>query len=305
VSGARPAFEGRTIAVSLDRIVPTRPLGSHVRRSPKFRTILASVREVGIVEPLAVYPEAPNTKANGGESPRYLLLDGHLRFEALKVLGAAEALCLVAADDEGFTYNRRINRVSAVQEHRMILKAISKQVPPERIARSLGIDVERIHARQCLLDGIASEAVELLKDRMVSQGAFAVLRKMRPLRQIEAAEMMNSANRFTTGYAKMVLAATRPELLATPKKARPAEASPEDIARMEREMEKLQHDHSLAEDTLGETILVLVVARGYLARLLRNAAVGDYLTRHHADLAVELSAVVEAIGTDVRGTERE
>jgi len=31
---------------------------------------------------------------------------------------------LISTDDEAFTYNKRISRLSAVQEHRMIAKAI-------------------------------------------------------------------------------------------------------------------------------------------------------------------------------------
>jgi hypothetical protein len=45
-------------------------------------------------------------------------------------------------------------------------------------------------------------------------------------------------------------------------------------------MENLQHDYKQVEDTLGETMLVLVVAKGYLARVLRNEAIAGYLQRH-------------------------
>jgi hypothetical protein len=42
-------------------------------------------------------------------------------------------LCLIATDDEGYTYNNRINRLAIIQEHRMILKAI------ERVYRRIGL----------------------------------------------------------------------------------------------------------------------------------------------------------------------
>lgn len=233
------------------------------------------------------------------------MLDGHLRLEALKVLGATDAICLVSRDDEGFTYNRQISRLSAVQEHKMIMQAVEKNVPPERIAQALNVDVQRIRERQRLLDGIAPEVVELLKDRMVSQGVFALLRKMKPIRQIEAAEMMISANRYNVPYANMILAATRPEFLIDQGKQKKADASPENIARMEREMERLYRDYKDVEDTLGETMLVLVVAKGYLARLLRNQTIAAYLQRHFHELAEELANVLEAIGVDARAVERE
>lgn len=187
----------------------------------------------------------------------------------------------------------------------MILKAIERKVPPERIALALNVNVERIRARQRMLDGIAPEVVALLKDRMVSHGIFGVLRRMKPIRQIEAAEMMTSASRFSAPYARMILAATREELLREPKKAKQLDATPEDIARMERQMEKLYNDYKLVEDTLGETMLVLVVAKGFVARLMRNEAISAYLDRHHADLARELTGVMDAVTNDARAPARE
>jgi hypothetical protein len=70
-----------------------------------------------LIEPLMVYPrkDAPG---------RSLLLDGHFRLFALKELGHTAAECIIATDDECFTYNARVSRVTPIQEHRMIVKAL-------------------------------------------------------------------------------------------------------------------------------------------------------------------------------------
>ena len=117
--------------------------------------------------------------------------------------------------------------------------------------------------------------------------------------------MMISANRFTVTYATMILSATRPEMLLDPKKPKQVMASPEDIARMEREMEKLYQDYRMVQDTLGETTLVLVVAKGYLSRLMRNEAISSYLVSHYPDLTNEIRNVMDAVGTDARAMQRE
>ncbi|MNZ98848.1 RepB plasmid partitioning protein [compost metagenome] len=213
-------------------------------------------------------------------------------------------MCLLATDDEGFTYNRQVNRLTPIQEHKMILEAIRKGTTAERIAEVLSVNVGRIRERQHLLRGIAPEVAEMLKTRMVSQAVFRVLRKMKPMRQIELVEMMISANCFTGRYAEMVLAATRPEQLVEAKKVSEG-VTAEDIARMEREMEKLYHDYRLVEDTLGETMLVLVVAKGYVSRMLRNQTIAAYLERFEPDLVRELAGVVEAVTADARSLERE
>ena len=303
MSSVLHGFEQTTLMLLLEQITPTRKFTGNVRITSKYKSILSSIREVGIIEPLVVFPERPAVADN---QTRYLLLDGHLRLESLKELGAASALCLISTDDESFTYNRQVSRLSTVQEHLMITRAINRGVVPERIAAALNVDVRRIHERHRLLEGIVPEVVGLLKDRQVSRGVFSILRRMKPMRQIEAAEMMVSAHLFTRPYAEMLLATTRAEHLINSEKQKPANTvSAEDILRMERELDKINQDHKLAEDTLGENMLVLVVAKGYVQRLFRNKAVNDYLKRHYKDLTGELQEVIEAVTADARSVGRE
>lgn len=297
----KQAFEQRVIAVPLERILPSRRVEQLIPGSKKYASILSSIKELGVVEPLVVHPKPI---IEGGVSS-FMLLDGHFRLEALKALGAIEALCLISTDDEGFTYNRQINRLTPIQEHKMIISALKRGIEASRIAAVLGINPAKVHERENLLKGIAPEVAEMLKVRMVAQDVFRSLRQMKPIRQIETVEMMISANCFTRNYARMVLAASRPEMLVEQKKKTTGEVSAVDIARMEREMENLQHDYRQVEDTLGETMLVLVVAKGYLVRMLRNEAIAAYLTRYYAELLEELMSIMEAVTSDARQLERE
>jgi ParB-like chromosome segregation protein Spo0J len=88
------------------------------------------IAEIGLVEP----PVVARSREGLG---KFLLLDGHLRAEVLREQGVTEVCCLVSTDDEAYTYNKRVNRIAIIQEHRMILKAIENGVSEERIARSL------------------------------------------------------------------------------------------------------------------------------------------------------------------------
>jgi ParB-like chromosome segregation protein Spo0J len=107
----RAAFEAETRVLPLAQILATRQVTPQIRQTRKYRAIRSSIEAVGVVEPLVVHPQT-----GGG----YLLLDGHLRLDVLKELGVAEASCLVATADEGYTYNKQINRLSTIQEHNMI-----------------------------------------------------------------------------------------------------------------------------------------------------------------------------------------
>jgi ParB-like chromosome segregation protein Spo0J len=117
-------------------LVARRPLQPTAKQSAKYRQIAASVRAVGVIEPPTVFSD-PNNPGS------YIILDGHLRIEALRDAGAKEIECLLATVEEAFTYNKRINRIAAIQEHRMIVRAIERGASEERIAEAL---------RRCHLD---------------------------------------------------------------------------------------------------------------------------------------------------------
>lgn len=298
MSTVRHGFDPTIIEVPLACIHPISPIRSIVLETSKFRTILSSIRELGVIEPLAVHP----TRDREGH---YDLLDGRMRLEALKQLGHEKARCMVSLDDEGFTFNRQITRIASVQEHRMIRAALAKGASEERIAQVLDIDVKRVREKAHLLDGIAPEAARLLKDRQVVPNVFGVLRKMKPFRQIEAAEMMIAANKFTKTYAEMILVTTRSDALTDKAKPKKEEISPEDISRMEAEMERLQQDSMTVEDSMGETMLSLVVAKGFITRLLRNENIHSHLRQYHDDLLTSLVTTLESIAADNRASERE
>lgn len=78
----------------------------------------------------------------------YFIVDGHLRIEALRDLGVSSIDCLVSTDDKAFTYNKRVNRLSPPQEHRMIARAIARGFPESRLAEALGINVSAIQRRR-------------------------------------------------------------------------------------------------------------------------------------------------------------
>jgi ParB-like chromosome segregation protein Spo0J len=289
------AFEAQGRVIPLAAILPLRKLTAAVKASRRYRMIAGSVAEVGIIEPPVVF-------ADRRQPGSYHLLDGHLRVEILKDRGEHEVFCLLATDDEAFTYNKRINRLAPIQEHFMIVRAIARGVPEARIARALGVNVARIRQKRALLHGICPEVAELLKDKHVSGSAVAQLKKMRFGRQIEAAELMLVANTFTQAYARALLAATpQDQLVDTAKPKQISGVSAEQMARMEREMANLQCDLKQIEDSYGGDVLNLVLARGYLVKLLGNPSVSQYLDRHQPDIGRELRGLVDSIASEHTG----
>lgn len=284
----RMAFERRMVVLPLKSIVPCRKVSDDYKTNAKFNGIAKSVAEVGIVEPLVV------SRLKDGDD-QFLLLDGHVRLTALRDLGATEALCLIASDDEGFTYNKRVNRLSTVQAHFMLRRALESGVSEEKLAKALDIDIQQVKIRKTLLDGICPEVVELFGDKNVSPITFSALRKMKSDRQIEAAELMISVNNWTASYAQALLAGTKQrDLSETNRQRKPAGVSPQQMARMEREMSSLHQDFKRLESSYGDDVLLLVIASGYVAKLVSNAEVARYLGQHHPEILEEFRAIVAA-----------
>lgn len=281
------AFDPQGLVLPVTSILPLKQVKSTIIGTQKYQQILSSVLEVGVIEPLIVFPQK-------GDSNSFALLDGHIRLAVLKQIGQTHARCLIATDDETYTYNKRINRMATIQEHNMILKATRNGVSEERIAKVLKVDVASIRAKRDLLNGICKEAAELLKDKRIALGVFAILRKMKPMRQIEAAELLLASTNFSIPYAKALLAATHPDMLLDPDKHNLVEGlTQEAIVKMEKEMEVLQSGLKLVEESHGNQVLSLVLARSYLARLFDNGRVARYLGQHHADIFRELRTVCE------------
>lgn len=249
--------EPRTIP--LDRILPSRRIPDGLHGSRKFKQIQASIDAVGLIEPLIV--------GQADKSGQHVLLDGHIRLLVLRAMEFTVAPCLVATDDESYTYNNRINRLSTIQEHFMIRRAVERGVKADRLAKALNVDVSSIHKKISLLDGVCAEAAELLKDQHFSASIGSTLRKMKPTRQVECVELMLAANKVTVGYALALLAATPGELLVGELKPRKMRGvTSEQMAKMEREMGNLQGQYKLIEQTYGQDVLNLVLAKGYLGR---------------------------------------
>ena len=287
----KTGFSDRGIVLPLSCIVPQHEVTPFLRRTAIYKQIAASIRSVGLIEPLAVYPRAPND---------YLLLDGHLRLDILKSMDIGEVRVILATDDEAYTYNKRVNQAPPIAQHFMILKAIASGVDEESIARALNLDIASIRRKRDMLEGICPEAVDLLRTTQVPADTFAVLKKMRPIRQIETAEHMLATRIFSGRFAKSLLAVTRPELLVEQQNVKRDGAGSASIAGLEEEAENLVRDLKAVEASYGTDMLTLTVLTGYLGRLLDNSRVQRYMSKHHAGILQTISSIL----TEVKPADR-
>lgn len=279
-------FEEASLCLGLASIQPLREVPRSVRNSAKYRQIAASIEEIGLVEPPVVARDA-------ADEDRYHLLDGHLRLAILRDRGDSEVVCLVATDDEAFTYNKHISRIATIQEHKMILNAIKKGVTEERLARALNVNIASIRNKRRLLSGICQEVADLLRDRHVPINTFTELRFLKPLRQIEVAQVMIAMNRFNAGYVRSLVAATPRDQLVEDRKRRTRGLSEEQIAVMQGESENLDRELRHVEQSYSTDHLDLVLAIGYINCLLANARIVRHLAQNHAGILSEFHKIAE------------
>jgi hypothetical protein len=283
-SPANVGFELKTVLLPIASINTRGALSAEVRKSRKYKQIAASIAYLGLVEPLVV-----SAISDGG----FLLLDGAIRLDILKERNELEVRCILSTDDEGYTYNKRVNQLSNIGEHYMILKALSNGVSEQDISVSLSVDVETIRRKRSMLDGICKEVVELLTNRRVAVQTYSILRKMKAIGQIQAAERMIHANAYSTRMAKALLTITKPELLANPEKV--SRSSPGSGAKLEvlqQESEALLTDLKQVEESYATQALDLTLGLGYVERLVANPRVAKYLAKNHAELLNEFTKLL-------------
>jgi hypothetical protein len=275
----KTSFLLQVVRLKTKILVSSKQLDKKDRSHHKYLQIAASLTAVGLIEPLVVFPAAHGT---------YLVLDGHKRLDILTSRKAQEVECLISTDDEAYTYNRHANYLSSVGEHQMILRALQHN-SEETIAAALNVNISTIRKKRDLLDGICKEAVDVLKDRRVPSYAFAIMRKMKPVRQAEAAELMVSSNLYSHRFVGALLAGTRDEMLVPQNRVTTSRTIAADqTARIASETENLLQNSKVVEETYGTEALILSVCCRYVKKLLDIPKVARYVSASHPDLSVEL-----------------
>jgi len=284
----RAAFRDGVITLPVGSIIPQRVVPADVLRGNIYRQIVSSIQEIGLVEPLVVFPQDKG----------FLLLDGHLRLEAVKQLSLTEIKCLISIDDESCTFNQRVNHIPPVAQHFMIVEALRHGVTEKRLAAALNVEVSAIRDKTKMLDGICEDVVHILRDKHFSPSIFSILRKMKPAIQIATAELMNLRNDFSVTFAKTRLALTPPDLLVEQASDRKAKnqifAS---NAMLEEDTQLLVRTLKSIEESYGADVLTLTVCCTYLESLLANQNVCRYLQKHHSGTLTALQNVTKATQT--------
>jgi len=133
---------------------------------------------------------------------------------------------------------------------------------------------------------------------------------MKAARRIEAVELMIAANTITVAHADALLKATPPEQRTDYKPPQPEQSKGdplEQIVKLVREMKQVQAKYKHAEENYGSELLNLVLAKGYLKKLMENEAVRACVARHALEILEQFDLVLSTVSMEeaVEQAERE
>ena len=271
----------RGIDVPIVKLIPRRE-----RKVGKkyYQRIEASLRAVGLIDPLIVFPQ--------GDS--YEILDGCLRYRILLDMGVETVPCLIANEREGFTGNRMVNQLSASQEMRMLRKSL-EELDEKTIADALGMQGIKHRLNLGLLKKLHERVAKAFEASKLNLQAAKELSHVKPERQAEILKLMESCNDYSVTFAKGLVLKTPLAKRAKPNGAKTpwtqADEKKSNLLKRLKEAEQQQDFYSGLYRQYTTNLLKLVI---YARSLLANPQVRAYLETNHGELVGMFQEVLDS-----------
>lgn len=278
-------FQNDTASFKLDSLTYTKALPVNIKLSTKYLQIKSTLSELGMVEPIIVFIDSIKNQVK--------IIDGHLRVEALKDLGETKVKCLVSSIYDTFTPNNKVNRITIIQEQRMIQKALNSGIPIEKLSVVLNLSVDVLKGKITVLNGIAPEVISALANHHVPKATFQILKKMKTMRQIECSQLMINVENFTKNFALSLLNSTQPNLLTENKASSETDKAGRRkmLDRLEKEMAQIHMDTQKLKENYGVNTLKLVIIKSHISSLLDNSKVLQWLLKNKPEFLTELNKI--------------
>ena len=263
-------------------LIRLRPLRERKVGKREFTRILVSIKAIGLIEPLVVFPE--------GED--FVILDGVQRYRALLELGVEVAPCILGKQREAFTGNRMVNRVSPVQEHRMIEKSL-EEVDEATIAAALGIANLSHRLKKSLLKRLHPEVAAAFDAGKVTRGCVQEMTNVRPARQKEILEAMVSYKDYSSAFVRALIVKTPPHQRdTTRRKSNPWDKSAQRKNDLLKQLEEAEQKHEFYSRLYKQYTVDLLRMAIYVRTLVHNPRIRAYLSEHHATIQSQFEAII-------------
>jgi len=276
-------IEGKDIDIDLLRPLNARNINFAANRG--FRKILASIKAIGLIEPLSVYPD------NGA----FVILDGFLRYTVCKELGVKRVPCLIHKDNQAYTFNRNVNRLSGYQEVRMLRKSL-ETLDAKTIAATFGMTTIRHRLAPSLTKHLHPNVLAAFRDNLIGRTCAMEFTNTCHDRQLEMLADMKRVGDYSPTFCRTLVIQT-PASRRAKKEVRKSWA--EDDVRKQQMLARLQHaekQHAFYAQLYRQYSTDLLKLVFYVRKMLANAKVESHLQSHNSEILVRFRQVVGEIG---------
>ena len=257
----------------------------HERKISKreYERIRASILAVGLIEPLLVFPE----------DDYYIILNGHQRYCILLELGVETVPCIFAPEKESFTSNRMVNRLSPLQESRMIKKSLD-ELDEKTIATALGIAHIAHRLNATLLKQLHPTIAAAFDAETINKACVLELSYVTPKRQEEILRTMENYKDYSVPFARSLI-------LKTPQHARAknrtgvknpwarSEQRKSDLLKRLADAEEKHDFYTTLYRQYSINLLKLVI---YVRLLVTKERIAAYLRESHPDILATFQEIV-------------
>lgn len=259
-----------------------RPLRPRTISKREYGRILASIKATGLIEPLIVYPEGDG----------YVILDGVQRHRVLTELGAELAPCLLGKRREAFTGNRMVNRVSPVQENRMIEKSL-EELDETTIAAALGISGISHRIRKTLLKQLHPDVAAAFDEAKLTRTCAKELTHVKSERQKEILVAMEAYKDFSLAFARALILKTPPaQRESRSRKKEPWGKNGQRKSDLLKKLAEAEQKHDFYSRLYKQYTVDLLRLAVYARSLITNNRIRAYLDQHHPVVVERFERVI-------------
>ena len=248
-----------------------------------FRRIMASIKAIGLIEPLSVFQDGDV----------YVILDGYLRYEACERLGIETVPCMVYKDKQAYTFNRNVNRLSPYQEMGMLRRSL-ESIDEPTIAQTFGMKTIRYRLAPNLIKQLHPDVVKAFQDSLVTRKCALEFTMVVPERQKEILHQMRQMGDYGPTFCRALVLQTPEDQRDKKRPGRMAWAQTEGKKKdMIARLEHAGQQHEFYTSLYRQYSTDLMKLTFYIRKLLLNVKVEAHLQAKHPEIHTRFRDVVD------------
>lgn len=268
------------VDVPIENLVPLHERSAH---EGGYKKILASVRAIGLIEPLQVYPE--------GE--KYVILDGTLRYRACLELKIPVVPCMIRPTKEAYTYNRMVNHLSPFEGSRMIRQS-QGTLDPGTIAKTLGLASIKHRMIENLRAKLHPDIIQAFERRSVPLRFSArELAFVKPEYQEVILRELEKTGEFSPAFIRaLVLRAPEPMRVLTGKRKNPWNRGVEHKKELAAKLEQVDRQHDFYTKLYRDYVTDLLKLCIYVRKLVNEKRIRAFIEARHPEILKQFEEII-------------